>query len=106
VINVQGKKLLAQHYIWNPEFAFAWPSLAANVDGQVGVSLAWGGGAHYAQHGVGLVKGGISIATTTSGKSAGSGGHYVKTRVAFPNVAELVAGASTPSRMRRIPRRP
>jgi hypothetical protein len=92
VVNIQGKKLIRQRYIWNPDFAFAWPSLAANPAQEVAMSFAWGGPSFYPQHAVGILKPREDFVSTTSGPSAGSGGHYVRVRMAFPNVDEFVAG--------------
>ena len=92
VVNIQSKKLIRQRYIWNPDFAFAWPSLAANPAQEVAMSFAWGGGPFYPQHAVGILKPREDFVSTTSGPSAGSGGHYVRLRMAFPNVDEFVAG--------------
>ena len=92
VVNIQTRKLIRQRYIWNPDFAFAWPSLAANPAQEVAMSFAWGGGPFYPQHAVGILKGREDFVSTTSGPSTGSGGHYVRVRMAFPNVNEFVAG--------------
>ena len=92
VVNIQTRKLIRQRYIWNPDFAFAWPSLAANPAQEVAMSFAWGGGPFYPQHAVGILKGREDFVSTTSGPSTGSGGHYVRVRMAFPNVDEFVAG--------------
>jgi hypothetical protein len=92
VVNIQSKKLIRQRYIWNPDFAFAWPSLAANPAQEVAMSFAWGGGAFYPQHAVGILKAREDFVSTTSGPSAGAGGHYVRVRMAFPKVDEFVAG--------------
>jgi hypothetical protein len=92
VVNIQSRKLVRQRYIWNPDFAFAWPSLASNPAQEVAMSFSWGGGDYYAQHAVGILKHREDFVSTTSGPSGGSGGHYVRVRMAFPNVDEFVAG--------------
>ena len=92
VVSLQGRRLIRERYIWNKDFAFAWPSLAANPAQEVAMSFAWGGGAFYPQHAVGILKHREDFVSTTSGPSSGSGGHYVRVRMAFPNVDEFVAG--------------
>jgi hypothetical protein len=92
VVNLTTQKLIRQRYIWNSDFAFAWPSLAANAVGEVAMSFAWGGGSYYPQHAVGILKQREDFASTTSGPSAGSGGHYVRVRMAFPDANNFVAG--------------
>ena len=81
-----------EHYIWNSRFAFAWPSLAANSgpDSRVAISFCFGGGDFYPQHAVGLIDESPKKATT-SGRSAGAGGHYNDIRTCFPNSADFVA---------------
>jgi hypothetical protein len=81
-----------QDSIWNPDFAFAWPSLAASpvLDGIVGVSCCFGGGRRYPQHAVGIL-GTRKVTATTSGKSAGAGGHYNDVRLCFPQTDRFVA---------------
>jgi hypothetical protein len=36
-------KVLSKLQVWNPDCAFAYPSLAVNARGDVGIVLAWGG---------------------------------------------------------------
>jgi hypothetical protein len=88
IIDFQIKKLIQQSYIWNPEHGFAWPALATNIDGDVGLSFCWGGNKWYPQHGVAMLTGsGRSFVSTTSGRSSGAGGHYISNREAYPKVS-------------------
>ena len=49
-------KLIEQTQVWNPDNAFAYPSLITNSDNEVGISLAWGGGGkYYGSHAVGIL---------------------------------------------------
>lgn len=49
-------KRVDQFAIWNGDNAYAYPSLATNSDGEVGISLAWGGGPTlYGSHAVGIL---------------------------------------------------
>jgi AraC-like DNA-binding protein len=49
-------KRVDQFAIWNPDFAFAYPSLVTNSDNEVGISLAWGGGPTLSgSHAVGIL---------------------------------------------------
>jgi hypothetical protein len=91
-IDMFNKSLIRQGYIWNRAFAFAWPSLAANGDDRpvIGISLCWGGPDHYPQHAVGTLDP-RHLITTTSGKSAGAGGHYNDVRMGFPDYHSFVA---------------
>ena len=49
-------KRVDQFAIWNGDHAYCYPSLATNSDGEVGISLAWGGGTTwYGSHAVGIL---------------------------------------------------
>jgi hypothetical protein len=49
-------KRVDQFPVWNGDHAYAYPSLATNSDGEVGISLAWGGGPKlYGSHAVGIL---------------------------------------------------
>ena len=80
-----GFQLIEDRYIWNPDYAYAYPALATNADGEVGISFAQGGGAQYVQHAIGLLTRTQELAATTSGKTVGGGGHYVSIRRAYPD---------------------
>ena len=45
--------LLSQRAIWNPGHAFAYPALTTNPIGQLGISMAWGGGCCWVNFAVG-----------------------------------------------------
>jgi hypothetical protein len=52
----QDFKRVDQMQVWNSDHAYAYPSLATNSDNEVGISLAWGGGASfYGSHAVGIL---------------------------------------------------
>ena len=101
IIDMASQSLVRQRYIWNRNFAFAWPSLAGNWGWDVGhssvaISLSWGGPNDYPQHAVGII-GDPPLFTTTSGATAGAGGHYNDVRMCFPDVEHFVAvGAIAP----------
>jgi len=93
VISLQGRRLIAQKYLWSRDHAYAWPSLAANPALEVGISFAYGGGrTRGLQHGVGTVRRKWESMLTTSGRTTGSGGHFVRIRTSFLNVDDFVAG--------------
>ena len=48
-------KRVDQFAIWNADHAYCYPSLATNSDGEVGISLAWGGGTYFGSHAVGIL---------------------------------------------------
>ena len=101
MIDMASQSLTAQRYIWNRGFAFAWPSLAGNwgwdvSEAQVAIALSWGGPSDYPQHAVGLL-GDPPLMSTTTGRTAGSGGHFNDVRMSYPDVDQFVAaGAVAP----------
>jgi hypothetical protein len=85
VVNRTSFQLIEERFLWSADYAYAYPSLAANADSEVGISYAQGGGAEYVEHGVGVLTGKQELVTTTSGPTVGGGGHYVTIRRAYPN---------------------
>jgi hypothetical protein len=92
VISLQGSHLIRVRHLWSRDHAYAWPSLAATPGQEVGISYAYGGNGKFPQHGVGTLRRQWDFQLTTSGRSTGSGGHFVRVRMGFPNVDEFVAG--------------
>ncbi|HWA89338.1 MAG TPA: hypothetical protein VG889_04845 [Rhizomicrobium sp.] len=54
-LKVSDFSVVKQWDIWNDDYAFAYPSLATNGDGEVGISLGWGGGTFYGNNAVGIL---------------------------------------------------
>ena len=54
-LNISNYSVISQWQIWNNDYAFAYPSLATNGNGEVGVSLAWGGRSFYGNNAVGIL---------------------------------------------------
>ena len=100
VVDLSTKKLKVQLYMWNPDFAFVFPDLATNGQGEVGLAFCWGGGEHDPQFGVGVltwpttwpITSHISI---TSGPSSAAGGDYITIRQSFPTVTDFSAAGFT-----------
>ena len=73
--------VLEQWQIWNPDLAFAYPSLATNSDQEVGVSLGWGGGGSFhANHAVGILGDFVVWFSEASDASLNRWGDYVTVR--------------------------
>lgn len=54
----QDFKLVEQTQVWNPDHAFAYPSLTTNSNNEVGISLSWGGSVplkYFGNHAVGIL---------------------------------------------------
>jgi hypothetical protein len=73
-------RLLSQLQIWNPSYAFAYPSLTLNSDNAVGMSLEYGGGGNFENHVAGFWGDFIVYITTASNAGVGRFGDYVTIR--------------------------
>ncbi len=87
VLNKNTKAVTAQPHIWNSNFAFAYPAAATNSNGEVGISVHYGGGAQlYPSHAVGVLDSSSSnwvlatTATGTHGPSENLWGDYLAVR--------------------------
>jgi hypothetical protein len=87
----QDFALVDQTQVWNANHAFAYPSLIANSDNEMGISLAWGGGPHFGSHAVGILGDFVvwyGIASTETSMRLDGGvsrwGDYVHVRLAQP----------------------
>jgi hypothetical protein len=89
--------LVRQSQIWNPEIAFGYAALAQNLNAEVGISLAWGGGRKYHEsHAVGFLGDGVLYNTGLSNASRNRWGDYVTIRQHHPDAALFSAeGYST-----------
>lgn len=54
-INPSNYSVMSQWQIWNDSYAFTYPSLATNSNGEVGISLGWGGNSYYGNNAVGIL---------------------------------------------------
>lgn len=94
VVDTTTFKRIGMRYLWSKTTAFAWPALATNREGEVGISFNFGaGGSQYAYHGVGILTGTQSLrATTYATGPRVAGGHYVGIRPHYP-LAECFSAA-------------
>ncbi len=72
--------LVRQQQIWNSAYAFAYPALAANSDGEIGLSLEYGGPNDYENHVAGFWGDFILYRTTSSDVGVTRYGDYVSIR--------------------------
>lgn len=74
-------KATQQVQIWNPDYAFALPSLARNAcTGEIGLSLAYGGGGNYPNHAVGFWGDYVVYPTTAGDVTTSNYGDYLTIR--------------------------
>jgi hypothetical protein len=69
-----------QMQIWNDTYSFAYPTLAANCGGEIGISLEAGGGDKYENHAVGFVGENVLYLTTNSNVGTTRYGDYTTIR--------------------------
>lgn len=86
----QDYKFVEQTQVWNPDIAFAYPSLTTNSNFEVGISLAWGGGKSYGSHAVGILGDfvvwfGEASVRTSARTSPTRFGDYLHVRLAHPD---------------------
>ena len=87
---------LAQMQVWNPTIAFAYPSLASDPNGDVAMSIGYGGGGNYADHAVGFWGDFVVDSTTAGDDSINRFGDYVEVRRSWPQTNSFsAAGYST-----------
>jgi hypothetical protein len=72
--------LVTQRQIWNNSYAFTYPAIASNSNGEVGLSLEYGGGGNYENHVAGFWGDFIVYTTTSSNKGVTRFGDYVTIR--------------------------
>ena len=54
-VDDQTLDTVGEYHIWNSAYAFAYPSLARDPNGEIGVSVAFGGPSNYASTTVGYL---------------------------------------------------
>lgn len=72
--------LITQQQIWNSAYAFSYPALAVNSNGEVGLSLEFGGGGNYENHVVGFWGDFLVYLTTASNSGSTRFGDCVTIR--------------------------
>jgi hypothetical protein len=84
-IDVKNNYKLLDHFpIWNNDYAFAYPCLATNDRGEVGITLGWGGKSFYANSAVGILGDFVVWYPELSDRATTRWGDYVTARQASP----------------------
>jgi hypothetical protein len=95
-IDATRLSLIGERYIWFPDYAYNFPSLATNSAGEVGMAYQWGGNdTRWANGAVGLLTGTTSLVSISSGNSGMQGGDYNTVRVDWPFTSCFSAASST-----------
>jgi len=81
VFNFASYRLAKHIVLWNRNYAQAYPALATNGDGEIGISYAYGGTSKMPDHAVGFLSGVVSLKkTTASNTGAMRWGDYMSIR--------------------------
>ena len=83
--------VLSQNQVWNANYAYGYPAFAVNSNGDIGMSMEYGGGGNYENHVVGFWGDFIVYATATSNVGTGRFGDYVTIRPYSPDTARFAA---------------
>jgi hypothetical protein len=75
-ISTSSFTLKNQTQVWNPDFAFAYPYFETNAKGELGMIVAFGGGAFDASSGVGVLGDNVIYYPGLSSSSRTNYGHY------------------------------
>jgi hypothetical protein len=65
VISASSLAVTSQPALWWHDYAYAYPALATNGRGAIGISYEWGGGSVYNNHAVGILTGPYYLVDTT-----------------------------------------
>lgn len=84
-IDITNYSLKEQVQIWNPDIAFAFPALSTNANGELGMSLLWGGNKDWGNHAVGIWGDFIVWYPELSDTAITRAGDYLACRRASPN---------------------
>ncbi|MFN8483178.1 MAG: hypothetical protein U0768_09045 [Anaerolineae bacterium] len=87
-INATTLALIENVNLWNPDYAIAYPALAANTNNEVGVSYAFGGGQFFPSHAVGILTNPQQSKVTANGlhgPADNDWGDYLTVRRHSPN---------------------
>ncbi|MCI4668124.1 MAG: hypothetical protein MRZ79_08175 [Bacteroidia bacterium] len=91
-INTKTWSLISQGQIWNNDFAFGFPYLSTNRDGEVGMSVAFGGPNDFASHAVGVWRDWVVYYPKLSNRCTERWGDYNTVRRSTVRPQEWVAG--------------
>jgi hypothetical protein len=75
-IDVSTLQVIENIDVFDADFAIAYPALGSNVDNEVGIAYAFGGGTRHPSHAVGFVTGGVQHVTTASGDHTPADGQW------------------------------
>lgn len=94
-VRISDWSVFEQMQIWNNDYAFAYPCFATNSNGEVGISLGWGGDTTEAHHAAGFMGDFVVYYPRLSTSSVGRYGDYTSIRRYSPNGSMFDAAGYT-----------
>jgi hypothetical protein len=92
VVDARSFRLVSERFIHNPEFAIAYPALATDSLGRVGMTFSYGGGtAGNASPAAGYLTGGEQFRQVAESPEAGQQGDYVSIQPGWPDGKQFTA---------------
>ena len=79
-IDMRARSLVSEMQVWNPDYAFAYPALAANAADEVGIILGWGGASAHANCAMGILGDFVVWFRDDSTRTVERFGDYLTTR--------------------------
>lgn len=99
VVDTVTRTLVEEPEIWSENGAYAYPAACPNVDGVLGVTACFGGGARHPSHVVGFRDGAswslVFTRSGTHGPTGGAWGDYLSCQTYAPRPAEWVTAGLT-----------
>ena len=83
--------LVSQQQVWNASYAYAYPAFYVNANGDIGMSLEYGGGSDFENHVVGFWGDYIVYITTSTDATTQRYGDYVTLRPYSPDLKRFAA---------------
>jgi hypothetical protein len=90
-LDLGQRKVASEMQVWNPDYAFAYPILAANSQDEIGILLGWGGKSNHANCAMGIIGDFVVWFRDGSTRTVQRFGDYLTTRPARRNTS-LYAG--------------
>ncbi len=84
-LDLSAQSVVSEMQVWNPDYAFAYPVLAANAKDDIGILLGWGGKSDHANCAMGIIGDFVVWFRDGSTRTVQRFGDYLTTRPAQRN---------------------
>ena len=90
-LDLGNRSVVSEMQVWNPDYAFAYPVLAANSNDEIGITLGWGGTNDHANCAMGIIGDFVVWFRDGSTRTVQRFGDYLTTRPARRNQSLFAA---------------